>query len=99
MAVMNASQLATARREFVDDLNIPVILGGETYYENGVPCVRGGALSEMDTALLDKRVGVTDNDIERTEVTEYWMGDKLVHRSVNMHLKTGIFAEGITASF
>ena len=78
---------------------INVILGGETYYSNGVPCVRGGTPSRMDTAALEKREHHIDNDVETTTATEYWLDGQLVHRSVNMRLKTGIFAEGALTDF
>lgn len=77
---------------------IPVVLGGSTFYDKGVPCVRGGYPSTMDTADLERKEHITDNEIERTVATEYWLKGQLVHRSVNMHLKTGLFAEGIQAS-
>lgn len=78
---------------------IDVILGGTTQYENGIPYVVGGRPSQMDTADLKKRIHITDNENERTEATEYWLDGQLVHRSVNMHLKTGIFAAGFQARF
>ena len=78
---------------------IPVILGGETFYENGIPCVRGGSLSEMDTDDLVCMKSATENKIEKTEATEYWLDGQLVHRSVNMVLKTAVFADGFTAKF
>jgi len=50
----------------------------------------------MDEALLEKREGSTDNDTETTTWVEYWLGEELVHRSVHMALKRGVFADGIT---
>lgn len=44
----------------------------------------------MDESLLEKKTGVIDNEVERTEWVEYWDGEELVHRSVNMHLKQGV---------
>ncbi len=44
----------------------------------------------MDETLLEKKTGLIDNEVERTEWVEYWDGDELVHRSVNMHLKQGV---------
>ena len=44
----------------------------------------------MDVASLDKREGVIDNENERTEWVEYYLGDELVHRSVHVTLKQGI---------
>jgi len=44
----------------------------------------------MDESLLEKKTGVIDNEVEKTEWVEYWLDDELVHRSVNMHLKQGV---------
>lgn len=70
---------------------INVILGGKTVYEGDVPSVIGGEMTQMDTKDLSHREINIDNDIEKTTVTEYWLDGELVHRSVYMHLKTGIF--------
>jgi len=51
---------------------------------------------EMDESLLEKREGSLDNDTETTTWVEYWLDGELVHRSVNMVLKRGLFADGIT---
>ena len=51
---------------------------------------------EMDDFLLEKREGSVDNDNETTGWVEYWLDGELVHRSVNMVLKRGVFAEGET---
>ena len=51
---------------------------------------------EMDDSLLEKREGSLDNDTETTTWVEYWLGEELVHRSVHMALKRGVFADGIT---
>ena len=51
---------------------------------------------EMDESLLEKREGSLDNDTETTSWVEYWHEGELVHRSVNMVLKRGVFAEGIS---
>jgi protoporphyrinogen oxidase len=51
---------------------------------------------EMDESLLEKRVGSVENDTETTSWVEYWLGEELVHRSVNMVLKRGVFADGET---
>jgi len=51
---------------------------------------------DMDESLLEKREGSTDNDTETTSWVEYWLGEELVHRSVNMVLKRGVFAVGET---
>lgn len=48
---------------------------------------------DMDEALLEKREGKFENEDELTTWVEYWMGAELVHRSVHVHLKKGMFAE------
>jgi protoporphyrinogen oxidase len=53
---------------------------------------------EMDESLLEKREGSLDNDTETTTWVEYWLGEELVHRSVHMALKRGVFADGISQS-
>jgi len=53
---------------------------------------------EMDESLLEKREGSIDNDTETTSWVEYWLDGELVHRSVNMVLKRGVFADGISQS-
>jgi hypothetical protein len=51
---------------------------------------------EMDDSLLEKREGSLENDTETTSWVEYWLDGELVHRSVNMALKRGVFADGIS---
>ena len=51
---------------------------------------------EMDESLLEKREGSIDNDTETTSWVEYWHEGELVHRSVSMVLKRGVFADGIS---
>ena len=51
---------------------------------------------EMDDSLLEKREGSLDNDTETTSWVEYWLNGELVHRSVHMALKRGVFADGIS---
>jgi hypothetical protein len=51
---------------------------------------------EMDDSLLEKREGSIDTDTETTSWVEYWLAGELVHRSVHMALKRGIFADGIS---
>ena len=53
---------------------------------------------DMDESLLEKRVGSVENDTETTSWVEYWLDGELVHRSVNMVLKRGVFADGISQS-
>ena len=50
----------------------------------------------MDDSLLDKREGSVETSNESTNWVEYWHEGELVHRSVNMVLKKGIFAQGET---
>jgi len=52
---------------------------------------------EMDDSLLEKREGSVDNDNELTVWTEYWLDNELVHRSVHVHLKKNVFADGVAA--
>ena len=49
---------------------------------------------DMDDSLLEKREGSLENDTETTSWVEYWLNGELVHRSVNMVLKQGIFSQG-----
>lgn len=72
-------------------MEINVILGGKTVYENGVPITKGGTPGRMDTGDLERRDIHIDNDVETTAVIEYWLDGEMVHRSVDMNLKTGIF--------
>ena len=51
---------------------------------------------EMDDSLLEKREGSIDTDTETTSWIEYWLDGEMVHRSVNMALKRGVFADGIS---
>lgn len=53
----------------------------------------------MEADELEKREGVDETDNERAEWVEYWFDGELVHRSVDMRLKVGIFAGGLTADF
>lgn len=53
---------------------------------------------QMDDAMLDKREGVVDNDNEYTTWVEYWHNGELVHRSVHVHLKRNVLADGIAAA-
>lgn len=54
---------------------------------------------EMDEALLEKKEGLIDNDDEETRWVEYWLDGELVHRSVHVHLKKNVLADGMTAMF
>jgi hypothetical protein len=52
---------------------------------------------EMDESLLEKKQGSVDNENELTNWTEYWLDGELVHRSVHVHLKQNVVADGIAA--
>jgi hypothetical protein len=51
---------------------------------------------EMDDSLLERRDGSVENDTETTSWVEYWLNGEMVHRSVYMALKRGVFADGIS---
>ena len=51
---------------------------------------------EMDDSLLERRDGSVENDTETTSWIEYWLNGEMVHRSVHMALKRGVFADGIS---
>jgi hypothetical protein len=51
---------------------------------------------EMDDSLLERRDGSVENDTETTSWVEYWLNGEMVHRSVHMALKRGVFADGIS---
>ena len=51
---------------------------------------------EIDDSLLEKKEGIIDTENETTRWVEYWLAGELVHRSVNMVLKRGVFAQGET---
>jgi hypothetical protein len=51
---------------------------------------------EMDDSLLEKREGSVESDTETTSWVEYWLAGEMVHRSVHMALKRGVFADGIS---
>ena len=48
---------------------------------------------------LEHREGVDENDNEIARWTEYWLEGELVHRSVHVHLKRGMFGHGVQATF
>jgi hypothetical protein len=52
---------------------------------------------EMDESLLEKKEGMVDNDHEMTRWIEYWLEGELVHRSVHVHLKKNVLADGVAA--
>jgi hypothetical protein len=52
---------------------------------------------DMDDSLLEKKEGSVDNENELTRWVEYWLDGELVHRSVHVHLKKNVLADGIAA--
>ncbi len=54
---------------------------------------------EMDESLLEKREINHENDDEIVRAVEYWLDGELVHRSVHVHLKKNVFADGMAAVF
>jgi hypothetical protein len=48
---------------------------------------------KIDDSLLVKKEGSIDNDNEFTTWVEYWLDDKLVHRSAHVTLKTSLFTQ------
>jgi hypothetical protein len=58
-----------------------------------------GVIRERLTAGLTKKVTKVDNANETTHAVEYWLGDKLVHRSADIKLKqASVLASGIAAN-
>lgn len=45
---------------------------------------------EMDETLLLKKEYIEVNPEHDGHVTEYWLNDELVHRSVHLFMKTGV---------
>lgn len=63
-----------------------------------------GLITRMDESELIKTTGCIDNEIERTTWVEYRLksdpNGRVVHRSVNMHLKTpAVWGIGVAAEF
>jgi hypothetical protein len=68
---------------------ITVMVGGKTHYDkDGTPSNVGGRLTVMDTRELEERKFVQDHEFDAAHVTEYWEGDQLRHRSVEVKIKT-----------
>ena len=53
----------------------------------------------MRASKLRKVVDVRENDDERAEAIEYYLGSELVHRSVHVHLKKSVTLESEVAKF
>lgn len=67
---------------------INVVVGGETkYFENGQPYNDGGEFTVMDDSLLTKKQYDTEDETSIAHVTEYWEGEELRNRSVEVDLK------------
>ena len=49
---------------------------------------------DLDEDTLDKIEGGHENDNEIVKWQEYYLGDELVKRDVQMHLKQGTFSAG-----
>ena len=50
---------------------------------------------DMDESLLIRKDGNMENVNEKTSWVEYYLGDELVHRSVNVELKNPLVTETI----
>lgn len=56
----------------------------------------GQGIQLMETHLLDgPYYSIVDNEHEHTTVTQWRLGDKVVHRSVHVHLKQGLGIEAL----
>ena len=60
---------------------------------------RGNGIEQMDDSLLEKKTGAVENENETTHFVEYWLGDKLVHRSVHVTLKEGAVSQSLVGVF
>lgn len=60
-----------------------------------------GVFDDVEESALVKRTGSIDNEHEITTWVEYRFpeSDVIVHRSVHVHLKQGLFAAGVAADF
>jgi hypothetical protein len=64
-----------------------------------VDAVVDGQARQLSVGGLECVVGGHENDDEWVSWIEYRQGESVVHRSVRMHLKKGLLAEGAAASF
>jgi len=55
-----------------------------------IPCVVNGQLVDIDEDSLVKKVGGHETATEVCDWVEYWLNDELVHRSVHVHLRSGL---------
>ena len=61
-----------------------------------------GPVTQMDESELVKRTIAVEDENEHTVATEYRLksdprAERAIHRSVDMKLKTGLFATGVLA--
>lgn len=72
-----------------EEREVKIDLYGFTHFKNDyrVP-ENSGAFGYMDSDDLTKRTVKFEDDNERWEAIEYWQGDQLRHRSLNLDLKT-----------
>lgn len=54
---------------------------------------------DMEENLLCKKEGNFENGNEITSWVEYYLDEKLVHRSVSIYLKQGLFAPIVEGTF
>lgn len=54
---------------------------------------------DIEESLLTKKVGNSENDNEIVSWEEWYLGEELVKRNVDMHLKQGLFAPVEAATF
>lgn len=72
-----------------DEREVKINIYGYNHFRNDyrVPQNRG-VLGYMDSDELTKRIVSFENDNERWEAIEYWEGDQLRQRALNLDLKT-----------
>lgn len=58
-----------------------------------------GPITEIDPSLLERRDTTVEDSREIAKATEYWLGDRCVHRSVHVHLKQGLDSSLIQGAF
>lgn len=49
----------------------------------------------MERKHLERKVELINNERERTEVVQYFLGAQCVHRSATINLKQGLGIEGV----
>lgn len=58
-----------------------------------------GGPAQTPVANLQRRVGWYDDADETCNWIEYRLAGEVVHRSVSLHLKKAMFADGVAADF